>query len=93
VQYEDVVADLDTQVRRMLEYCGLDWEDACIRFHETDRPIRTPSAEQVRQPLYERSVGAWRHYEEQIAELIEELRPILSRYAKYGMPDRDVSSR
>jgi tetratricopeptide (TPR) repeat protein len=92
VQYEDVVADLEGQVRRMLEYCGLEWEDACVRFHETDRPIRTPSAEQVRQPIYDRSVGAWRHYEKEIGELIAELRPILPRYAEYGMPQPDESS-
>ncbi len=53
VQYEDVVADLEGQVRRMLEFCGLSWEDACLRFHETERAIRTASSEQVRRPIYD----------------------------------------
>jgi tetratricopeptide (TPR) repeat protein len=87
VQYEEVVADLEGQVRRLLDYCGLPWEDACLRFHETDRPIRTPSAEQVRQPIYDRSIGFWRHYRDELGELIEVLQPILPRYARY---DRDA---
>ena len=62
-QYEKVVADFEPQVRRLLEFCGLPWEDACLKFYESDRPVRTPSAEQVRQPIYDRSVGHWRHYE------------------------------
>ena len=48
VQYEEVVADLEGQVRRILEYCGLDWEESCLRFHETDRSVKTASSEQVR---------------------------------------------
>ena len=62
VQYEEVVADFPNQVRRLLEFCGLPWEDACLRFYESDRPVRTPSSEQVRQPIYDRSVGHWRNY-------------------------------
>jgi hypothetical protein len=83
VQYEELVADLAGQVRRLIDYCGLPWEDACLRFHETDRAIRTPSAEQVRQPIYDRSVGFWHHYEQELDELIEVLQPILPRYARY----------
>jgi tetratricopeptide (TPR) repeat protein len=86
VQYEELVGDLEGQVRRMLDYCGLPWEDACLRFHETDRPVRTPSAEQVRQPVYTGAVGYWRRYEAQLAELIEVLEPILPRYAGLGAP-------
>ena len=52
VQYEDVVADQAGQTRRLLEFCGLPWEDACLRFWETERAIRTASSEQVRQPIY-----------------------------------------
>ena len=59
VQYEEVVADFETQVRRLLDFCGLPWQDACLRFYESERPVRTPSAEQVRQPIYDRSVGHW----------------------------------
>ena len=61
VQYEEVVTDFEPQVRRLLEFCGLPWEDACLRFYESDRPVRTPSSEQVRQPIYDRSIGHWRH--------------------------------
>jgi tetratricopeptide (TPR) repeat protein len=62
VHYEDVVADLEAQARRMLQYCGLDWEDACLRFHETPRAVRTASSEQVRRPIYADSIGSWRRY-------------------------------
>ena len=71
VQYEEVVADFETQVRRLLEFCGLPWEEACLRFYESDRPVRTPSSEQVRQPIYDRSVGHWQHYAAHLDELID----------------------
>jgi len=79
VLYEDVVADLEGQVRRMLEFCGLPWEDACLRFHETERAIRTASSEQVRRPIYDSSIGIWRHYERELAPLIDVLAPLLAR--------------
>ena len=77
VHYEDVVADLGHQARRVLEYCGLPWEDACLRFHETERAIRTASSEQVRQPIYESSIGIWRRYERELAPLLDVLQPVL----------------
>jgi len=80
LQYEEVVGDFESQVRRLLEFCDLPWEDACLRFYESDRPVRTPSAEQVRQPIYDRSVGHWRHYEPYLGELIETIAPIRERY-------------
>jgi len=83
VQYEDVVADFESQVRRLLDFCVLPFEDACLRFYESERPVRTPSAEQVRQPIYERSVGHWRHYERHLGELIGVLDPIRDRYRRY----------
>ena len=64
VRYEDVVADLEGQARRIIAYCGLPWDDRCLSFHETDRPVRTASATQVRQPIYSSAVGRWRVYEE-----------------------------
>ena len=88
VQYEEVVADFETQVRRLLEFCGLPWEDACLRFYESERPVRTPSAEQVRQPIYDRSVGHWRHYERHLGELIDVIEPIRDRYRRYEPADR-----
>jgi tetratricopeptide (TPR) repeat protein len=62
VQYEDVVDDLEGQARRILSHCGLPWEDRCLRFHETERAVRTASSEQVRRPIYADSVGSWRRY-------------------------------
>jgi tetratricopeptide (TPR) repeat protein len=82
VQYEDVVAGLEPQVRRVLDFCGLPWEDACLRFHETERAIRTASSEQVRQPIYDRSVGYWKNYERELAPLIEVLQPVLQRFGR-----------
>jgi tetratricopeptide (TPR) repeat protein len=73
VQYEDVVADLESQVRRILEYCGLPWDDRCLAFHKTERPVRTPSALQVRRPIYKSAVGRWRVYEEFLGPLLLEL--------------------
>ena len=77
VNYEEVVADLDTQVRRILDYCELPFEEACLNFHETDRAVKTASSEQVRRPIYSSSVNLWQHYESHLAELIEILEPLL----------------
>ncbi len=77
VQYEDVVADLDSQVARLLDYCGLPFEEACLRFHETNRAVKTASSEQVRRPIYSSSVNLWRNYEDHLDELIQILQPIL----------------
>ena len=63
VQHEDVLDDLDGQVRRMLDYLGLPFEQACLDFHETERAVRTASSAQVRQPLNRKGVGAWRPFE------------------------------
>ena len=63
VRYEDVVADLESQARRVIAHCGLPWDDRCLAFHETERPVRTSSATQVRQPIYNSSIGRWRDYE------------------------------
>ncbi len=83
VQYEDMVMDFDAQVARLLNYCGLPFEDACTRFWETSRPVRTASSEQVRQPIYTKSIHRWRRYEDKLGELIDVLQPILPRYAHY----------
>ena len=88
VQYEEVVTDFENQVRRLLDYCGLPFEEACINFHETDRPVRTASSEQVRQPVYSKSVNFWRNHEDYLAELIEVLEPALPRYQKYESINR-----
>jgi tetratricopeptide (TPR) repeat protein len=69
VRYEDVVADLEGQARRIIAYCALPWDNRCLSFHETDRPVRTASATQVRQPIYTSAIGRWRVYEEHIEPL------------------------
>jgi len=70
VRYEDVVADLEKEARRIIGYCGLPWDDRCLSFHETDRPVRTASATQVRQPIYKSAVGRWRVYQEHLGPLL-----------------------
>ena len=69
IRYEDIVADQKRETRRLLEYCGLPWDERCLRFHETKRFVRTASYDQVRQPLYARSVGRHRAYAEFLAPL------------------------
>jgi len=69
VQHEDVIEDLEGQVRRMLDYCDLPFEQACVDFHETERAVRTPSAEQVRQPIYKSGMEQWQHYAEHLQPL------------------------
>ena len=78
VQYEDVVQDLETQVRRILDYCGLPFEEACVNFHETKRSVRTASSEQVRQPIYNKSMNTWQRFDAHIGPLKEILAPLLN---------------
>lgn len=77
VQYEDVVADLETQVRRLLDFCGLPFEQACLDFHTTERAVRTASSEQVRRPIYDSGVEQWRHFERHLDPLKAALGPVL----------------
>ena len=69
VQYEDVVADLETQVRRMLDFLGLPFETACLDYHRTERAVRTPSSEQVRQPIFREGLDQWRQFERHLDPL------------------------
>jgi len=78
VHYEETVGDLESQVRRILEHCGLPFEDACLRFHESTRAVRTASSEQVRQPLYTRALGTWRRYAKHLQPWQEELADIIA---------------
>ena len=80
VQHEDVVDDLEGQVRRMLEFCGLSFEQACIDFHTTERSVRTASSEQVRQPISRSGVDQWRNFEPYLGTLKEALGPALTEY-------------
>ena len=70
VRYEDVVADLEGQARRIIAHCGLDWDPRCLDFHQTERPVRTASATQVRQPIYNGAIGRWRVYEQFLNPLL-----------------------
>jgi tetratricopeptide (TPR) repeat protein len=80
VSYEDLVRDPEAQIRRLLAHCGLDFEPACLAFHETRRPVRTASAEQVRQPLYTSGIGYWRHFERELEPLRRALGDCLQRF-------------
>ena len=83
VRYEDVVADLEGQARRILAYCALPWDDRCLAFHRTERPVRTASATQVRRPIYNTAVGRWRAYADDLGPLLAALGIDL----KTGSPD------
>jgi tetratricopeptide (TPR) repeat protein len=74
VQYEDIVADMVGQSKRLIEFVGLPWHDACLDFHKNERSIRTASVAQVRQPIYNSSVERWRHYETFLTPLLDELK-------------------
>jgi tetratricopeptide (TPR) repeat protein len=84
VQYEAVVGDLEGQARRILAYCGLEWDARCLDFHRTERLVRTASLAQVRQPIYKSSVGRWRVYEPFLGPLLAELAPSIGSVT----PDR-----
>ncbi|WP_066336227.1 tetratricopeptide repeat-containing sulfotransferase family protein [Azohydromonas lata] len=80
VVYEEVVADLEASARRIIDHIGLPWDDACLRFYETERPVKTASLSQVRQPIYNSSVGRWRKYEKYLKPLLAEIGPIVESY-------------
>ena len=80
VHYENMVADTENQVRQVLDYCGLPFEDGCLRFFENERPVRTASSEQVRQPIYRDGVDHWQHFEPWLGPLKQALGPVLEYY-------------
>lgn len=80
VQYEDMVADAETQIRRVLQHCQLPFEEQCLRFYETERAVRTPSSEQVRQPIFQEGLQQWRNYEAHLDPLKQALGPLLERF-------------
>jgi tetratricopeptide (TPR) repeat protein len=73
LRYEETVDDLEKTARRLVEWCGLEWEEKCLAFHEHRRPVRTASVNQVRRPLYKSSVARWKHYQEALGSLFAEL--------------------
>ena len=80
VFYEAMIDDTDGEVRRLLDYCGLPFEPNCLNFHETERAVRTASAQQVRQPIYRSGIEQWRHYEPWLDPLKAALGPVLTAY-------------
>ncbi len=85
VFYESMIEDTEAQVRRLLSFCGLPFEDGCLKFYENDRPVRTASSEQVRRPIFRDGVEHWRHYEPWLGPLKEALGPVLRDYP--AVPD------
>jgi hypothetical protein len=80
VYYENMVSDTENEIRRLLDYCGVPFEEQCLRFHETERIVRTASSEQVRKPIYREGVDHWRHYEPWLAPLKSALGTVLTSY-------------
>lgn len=80
VFYEDMVADPEREVRKLLAYCGLPFEETCLKFYENERAVRTASSEQVRQPIFTESVDQWRHFESWLEPLKSSLGPVLENY-------------
>lgn len=75
IDYEDTVADLEGVARRLVSWCGLEWEPACLDFHQTERPVRTASVTQVRQPIYTRSVARWKNYAPALGDFFAKIVP------------------
>jgi tetratricopeptide (TPR) repeat protein len=82
VIYEELVDDTDKVVRELLDFCGLPFEEACLRFYDNDRAVRTASAQQVRQPIFREGLDQWRHFEEWLAPLKESLGDVLTCYPR-----------
>jgi tetratricopeptide (TPR) repeat protein len=80
VLHEQVIEDTESEIRRLLDYCGLPFDDACLRFYENQRPVRTASSEQVRQPIFKEGMDQWRHFEPWLAPLKDALGPVLDAY-------------
>jgi hypothetical protein len=88
VRYEELVADLEGVARRIVSRCGLAWDDRCLEFHQTERPIRTASAAQVRKPIYTNSVGRWRKFDAFLEPLFAELVPFTAGFRSAASIDR-----
>ena len=73
MQYEELIDNVEAVAKRIIAHCGLEWNDACLDFHRTNRVVQTASLTQVRQPIYRTSVGRWRDYEDLLQPLFAEL--------------------
>ena len=81
VIHEKLIADPETEIRRLLDYVGLPFDEACLRFYQTERPIRSASSEQVRRPITAEGAGQWRRFEQWLDPLKEALGPALEHWA------------
>lgn len=90
VHYESMVENTENEVRRLLAYCGLPFEEGCLRFFENDRPVRTASSEQVRRPIYKEGVDHWRHFETWLGPLKDALGPVLEQYPEVPVFQKTV---
>jgi tetratricopeptide (TPR) repeat protein len=93
VFHEDVVADPEHEIRRLLDYCGLPFEPSCLKFHETKRQVRTVSSEQVRQPIFSDGVDHWRNFEPWLGPLKDALGPVLDAYPEVPAAFRAETAR
>jgi Sulfotransferase family len=93
VRYEQIVREPEPIIRRLLETCGLEWADSCLRFEENASPVYTASLQEVRQPLYQESVSRWKKFSTWLAPLAELLAQYVQVYAAHagGPPDRDTA--
>jgi hypothetical protein len=80
VNYENMVDNPEAEVRRLLDYCGLAFEDACLRFYENPRAVRTASSEQVRKPIFREGVEQWKNFEPWLGPLKDALGDVLACY-------------
>ena len=79
ISYEELVANQEAESKRLIEYIGLDWDEACLKFYESDRLVRTASVTQVRQPIYNKSVAKWKHYEQYFPDLFDPLTEMIEQ--------------
>jgi len=80
IHHENMVGDTEAEVRRLLDYCGLEFESQCLRFHENKRPVRTPSAQQVRRPIYREGLDHWKNFADWLAPLADALGDVFTKY-------------
>ena len=73
VQYEDLVRNTEAVTRKMIDYCGLEWDGSCLHYYDSDRIVKTASHDQVNKPIYTGSIDRWKHYEEQLKPLQDAL--------------------
>ena len=82
ISYESLIENQEEETKKLIDYCGLDWEEGCLKFYENKRSVNTASSEQVRQPIYKGAMFAWKNYESELGPLIEILEPVLDKIPK-----------